>query len=82
MGTTTQIDADTYPAQGDYNGRRVQVCYNYDTARTVDGTVIRDDKTAPWLTIIRTDDGRTVLSTECQWSPIDSSTGIIRGQRS
>lgn len=72
MGTTPHIDADTYPEQGAYKGTRVKVCYNYDTSRTVEGTVIRDDKTEPGLMIIRTDDDRAILATECQWSPLST----------
>jgi len=64
------LDADTYPEQGAYIGRRVTVCYDYDTSRTVEGVVIRDDKTKPGLMIIHTDDGRALLATECMWSPI------------
>ena len=56
-----------YPKQGSYLNRQVKVCFNYDTSKTVKGTIIRDDETAPGLMIINLDDGRTVLSTECQY---------------
>lgn len=72
MGVTPYINADNYPEQGIYYGTRVEVCYDYDTSRIAEGTVIRDDKTEPGLMIIRTDDGRAILSTECQWAPINS----------
>lgn len=49
-------------------GRRVKVCFHYDTRQTVCGTVVRDDSEHPWKTIIRLDDGRYVLSTECQYT--------------
>lgn len=70
MGVTPHIDADTYPKQGRYLGTRVRVCYNYDTSRMFEGLVIRDDATEPGLMIIHTDDGRALLSTECQYQPI------------
>tara|TARA_R110002126_G_scaffold16615_1_gene66275 strand:+ start:3760 stop:3978 length:219 start_codon:yes stop_codon:yes gene_type:complete len=72
MGATPHINADAFPKQGAYIGKRVKVCYNYDTSRTVEGVVIRDDTTEPGLMIIHTDDGRALLSTECMWSPIKS----------
>jgi hypothetical protein len=33
------------------------------------GEVVRDDIEAPYIMIIRLDDGRHVLATECQWQP-------------
>jgi hypothetical protein len=33
------------------------------------GTIVRDDNEPPWRTIIRLDDGRVVLASECQYSP-------------
>jgi hypothetical protein len=33
------------------------------------GTIIRDDREAPHLTIIQLDGGRVVMSTECQYAP-------------
>ena len=58
MGATPHINADAFPKQGAYIGKRVKVCYN--------------DTTEPGLMIIHTDDGRALLSTECMWSPIKS----------
>lgn len=68
MGNQVYIDADKYPKQGTFLGRRVLVCFNYDTSRTFLGVVIRDDAEKPGLMIISLDNGRVVLSTECQYS--------------
>jgi hypothetical protein len=43
------------------------VCFQYDTSRTCNGTIVRDDLEDPWQMIIRLDDGRHVLATECQY---------------
>lgn len=59
-----------YPKQGSFLHRRTKVCFNYDTESQVVGTIVRDDKTEPGVLIIMLDDGRVVLSTECQYSPL------------
>lgn len=69
MDNPATIAADRFPAQGAYAGRPVRVCFNYDTSRTCNGVVVRDDKEAPGVMIIRLDDGRHVLATECQRQP-------------
>lgn len=56
-----------YPPQGVWLNRRVDVCFNYDTANSVKGIIVRDDVEKPFLTIIKLDDGRHVMSTECQY---------------
>ena len=48
------------------------MCFNYDTSACIFGEVIRDDAEAPGVMIIRLDDSRYVLSTECQWQPVSS----------
>ncbi|GAB3021517.1 hypothetical protein GCM10027098_16030 [Bowmanella dokdonensis] len=67
MGVITAISFDRFPKQRALLNRRVKVCFNYDTSKTVLGTVIRADRETPGLTIINLDDGRTVLGTECQY---------------
>jgi len=64
-----EIDIDTFPKQGAFLGKRCDVCFNYDTSRQIRGVYVRDDAEEPWLMIIRLDDGRYVLSTECMHSP-------------
>jgi len=47
------------------------VCFDYDTSRTLLGLVVRDDAEEPGRMIIKLEDGRHVLSTECQYQLID-----------
>jgi hypothetical protein len=68
MGVVANISSDSWPKQGSHLGKRVRVCFNYDTSRCVMGTVVRDDNEAPWLTVISLDSGKVVLATECQYS--------------
>ena len=67
MGTSPHIDALKFPEQGSLFMRKVNVCFRYDTQRQIGGVIVRDDKTAPFIGIIRLDDGRHVLMTECQF---------------
>lgn len=66
MGVVASIGFDKFPKQGDWLGKRTEVCFGYDTTKTVGGTFVREDCEAPGLAIIRLDDGRFVLTTECQ----------------
>lgn len=38
----------------------------FDALLSIEGTIVRDDVEAPYHTIISLDDGRYVLTTECQ----------------
>lgn len=69
MGVHENIGADVYPEQSRYKGERAFVVFHYDTSRKFEATVLRDDKDAPWETLLQLDDGRVVRSVECQWSP-------------
>lgn len=69
MGVVAGIGIDSMPKQGSWLGKRTRVCFNYDTSRTVMGTIVRDDIEEPWRTIIKLDDDRFVLATECMHSP-------------
>lgn len=73
MGCVKEIDAENFPKQGSFWGRRVIVCFHYDTSKTVMGTVVREDTEAPGLMIIKLDDGRHVLSTECQYQLVPAN---------
>lgn len=64
----TPITHDTFPEQGPFLNRRVQVCFDYDTTHILEGLVVRDDAEEPGRMIIMLDDGRYVLSTECQYT--------------
>lgn len=74
MGCVENITLDQFPKQRDWVGRRVTVCFHYDTSKTIGGEIVRDDMESPngddssGITIIRLDDGRHVLATECQYS--------------
>ena len=68
MGVHANIDRTKFPKQGDWLHKRATVCFNYDTSQTIEGTFVRDDKEEPGISIIRLDDGRYVLTTECQHS--------------
>lgn len=68
MGTVKNVGFSSFPKQGSFLNRFVQVCFDYDTSRTIEGVVVRDDAEEPGLMIISLDDGRYVLSTECQYS--------------
>lgn len=74
MGIVKNIDATYFPEQyiADKNvlvgiGRKVNVCFRFNTDTMIDGVVIRDDKESPFQTIIRLSDGRVVIATECQF---------------
>ena len=70
MGSHPNITAEKFPRQGVYLGQPVVVCFHYDSAKTVRGTIVRDDAEAPGVAIIELGDGRFVLTTECQYQPL------------
>jgi hypothetical protein len=75
MGCVDTIRHDGGPAQGNYLGKRVAVCFHYDASKQVNGVIVRDDSEAPFVTLIALDDGRYVLATECQYSPLPEPAG-------
>lgn len=70
MGVHQAIGYEKFPAQGAHLDATVDVCFGYATTRLVRGVVVRDDKVDPFVMIILLDDGRYVLSTECQYTII------------
>jgi hypothetical protein len=62
------ISLTNFPKQGAWLGMRVEVCFNYDVSKTIFGTIVRDDTEEPGRMIIKLDDNRFVLSTECQYA--------------
>lgn len=68
MGNVDQIDFARFPEQGNWLGKRVLVCFHYNTSMCLAGEVVRDDSEEPGVGIIRLHDGRHVLMTECQWT--------------
>lgn len=71
MGCVNSITHEKFPRQSDWLGRRANVCFQYDTAHTLPGVIVRDDADDPLVTIIALDDGRHVLSAECQYQLAD-----------
>lgn len=75
MGVRLNITLSKFPPQGKWLGKRTVVCFHYDAENQIGGTFVRDDEESPDgsdspegadpVTIIRLDDGRYVLSTEC-----------------
>lgn len=72
MGTHPNIDLDKFPKQGRLFGKKVQVCFHYNSSDTVNGKVVRDDAEDPFVTIIKLSDGRFVLDSECQYHVVGS----------
>lgn len=68
MGQHKNITIDKFPKQGSHLNKEVTVMFHYNTANTIKGIVVRDDEDDPGKTIIKLEDGRYVLSTECQYS--------------
>lgn len=77
MGCVNTINYDKFPIQFDDSykypqlGRRVRVCYHYDTSKEHTGVIVRADREEPFQTIIALDNGRYVLATECQYTLAD-----------
>lgn len=64
----SSVGVDTFPDQDpDWINQRVRVCFDFDASKTVTGTVVRCDSEAPGRMIIKLDNGRYVLSTECNY---------------
>lgn len=68
MGIVKNIDYNKFPKQGKWQNLRCQVCFHYGN-EILNGTIVRDDIESPHITIIQLDDGRFILSTECQFRP-------------
>lgn len=79
MGVHPNIGFDRFPKQDtDASfggvGARVKVCFNYDVSNAIGGFVVRCDQEEPGRTIIKLDDERYVLASECMWSPDGGSS--------
>lgn len=72
MGVKQSIDCESFPRQRSWLGKRTVVCFKYDTSHQMGGVFVRCDEEEPGVCIIRLDDGRHVLTTECMHKgPID-----------
>lgn len=67
MGLQKNVGYSTFPKQGSHLGKSLNVCFNYDTTKIIKGQCVRDDIEEPGRTIIKLEDGRFVMSTECQF---------------
>lgn len=68
MGCVKTISKYDFPKQTGHVNQRVEVCFHYDTTRTVEGTIIRDDAEEPFEMLIKLDNGRVIRGCECQYS--------------
>lgn len=75
MGCVKGVGFDEYPEQSQHVGQRVKVYFYYNLKQCLYGTIMRDDRTEPFRVIVRLDDGRVVLGTECQYSFRRSESG-------
>lgn len=71
MGESKNIDHERFPKQGSHLGKRVRLCFNYDTSKTIDGVCVRDDMEEPGRTIFKGDNNRYYEAAECQYHPLD-----------
>jgi hypothetical protein len=71
MGIEKNVGFDVFPKQGEHLGKRAEVCFNYDTSRTLSGKIVRDDMEEPFRTIIELENGKYIMATECQYSVRD-----------
>lgn len=60
---------NSYPVQTEDLGKLVDVYFQYDMEKHMDGRIVRQDKAAPYLTVIRLDNGNYVLGHEIEFRP-------------
>ncbi len=65
MTIEKKVELGEFPKQGDWLGRRVEVCPHSDNPRIFYGNIVREDAETPYKTIIQLDNGKYILSTEC-----------------
>ena len=68
MGIQKNVGYQEFPKQGAKPGKKVKVCFRYETDNIIEGEIVRDDREEPFETIIRLQDGRFVRSVECMYS--------------
>lgn len=67
MGVENNITHDKLSVQGKNLGKKVEVCFRYNREHIIAGTIVRDDIDGPFITIIKLDDNRYILDSECQY---------------
>lgn len=68
MGAIKEIDINKYPEQTSLVGKKVNICFHYNTDAMIEGICVREDVGNPYVMIFMLSDGRFVLSTECQYT--------------
>lgn len=68
MGCHKNITKERFPKQGENLNKEVEVCFHYDMSKCLTGIIVRDDMESPWIGIIQLEDGRYILTSECQYS--------------
>jgi hypothetical protein len=69
MGCHPNITATKFPKQSKV-GEPCKVLFHYGAGGEARGVIVRDDVGEPWIGIIKLDDGRHILFTECQYQPL------------
>jgi len=70
-----ELDDFKLPNQGNDKKSRAEVYFHYDTSRTLEGKIVRDDMEEPYLTLIELEDGRVISAVECQYRPLFEEEG-------
>lgn len=77
MGCIDSITCDMFPKQDEnFLNKRVKVYFHYDTSKFIKGYIVRYDMMWPFRTIIKLDDERYIVGTECQYSLISSEDRV------
>jgi len=69
MGVHVNITESKFPKQGALSSKKVLVRFHCRDP-IFNGVIVRDDIESPYVTIIRLEDGRIILGTECQYQPV------------
>lgn len=68
MGTHKNININKYPKQSWRLKAKVKLYFHYDTSKSLNGEIVREDTEEPFLMIIKSETGKFYLATECQYS--------------
>ena len=78
MSKADTVSKDKFPRQGSYLHSRVSVSFDMEGGGTIGGEVVRDDIDRPYIGIIRLDDDRHVLMSECYYMPERKPTADMK----
>ena len=67
MGIVKNVGYDIFPKQSNNVGKSVKVCFRYNTKKLLNGEIVRDDIEEPYQTIIKLENGKYILASECQY---------------